>query len=527
MLSQEVKGNGDKYLANNESLGLLDSIFAKARWAKENDAIVGEISDNMDLIIEEGRHPLIDPNKVVANSYHIISPVKTILITGPNTGGKTVSLKLIGLFTIMHLSGMALPCKKASIPIYDNVFYDIGDNQSISDDLSTFSAHAKKLGSIIQQATSKSLVILDELGSGTDPVEGQALASAVLDYFREQQIYTVATTHYAKLKAYGQQYDDILLASVEFDQQNLKPTYRYLENTIGQSNALEIAGRYGVKEEIIAKAREFKEAQQQPEDKVLERLQAQLELVNQQQEYLEASILSLQEEKEQLEKDKQKLKRDQVDIIENAKLEAYQLVEKTKEEAEEIIDELKAQKQYDINEVAQLKHKLNEIVDEVDYEEIVDDTPLALGDYVKIALTNQTGEIISLDKKNATVLCGKTKIKVSMGNLTKITRPKEKTVASGKAKVVSSNNFKIECNLIGMRVEEALPVLDKFLDEALLANAPYVRVIHGFGTGALRKAVWDRLKKYKFVKKYEYAPANQGGSGATIVTLRETSDAEK
>ncbi len=237
--------------------------------------------------------------------------------------------------------------------------------------------------------------------------------------------------------------------------------------------------------------------------------------------------MSFQELKDQLEKDKQKLKRDQTDIIENAKLEAYQLVEKTKEEAEEIIDELKAQKQYDINEVAQLKHKLNEIVDEVDYEEIVDDTPLALGDYVKIALTNQTGEIISLDKKNATVLCGKTKIKVSMGNLTKITRPKEKTVASGKAKVVSSNNFKIECNLIGMRVEEALPVLDKFLDEALLANAPYVRVIHGFGTGALRKAVWDRLKKYKFVKKYEYAPANQGGSGATIVTLRETSDAEK
>jgi DNA mismatch repair protein MutS2 len=176
----------------------------------------------------------------------------------------------------MHLSGMALPCEYASIPVYDNVYYDIGDNQSIQDDLSTFSAHIQNLARISNEATNKSLVILDELGSGTDPVEGQAIASAVLDYFRKKNIYTMATTHYAKLKAYGQQYEDIMLSSVEFDQVDLKPTYRYLENTIGQSNALEIASRYGLNRTILEAAREFKLAQQTPEDRVMENLQKQL-----------------------------------------------------------------------------------------------------------------------------------------------------------------------------------------------------------------------------------------------------------
>ena len=521
-LSQEVKRDGNRYLGNVETLGLLDSIFAKARWAKEHDAIVGEINDSMDLIIEKGRHPLIDPRKVVANSYHIVKPIKTILITGPNTGGKTVSLKLVGLFTIMHLSGMALPCEYASIPVYDNVFYDIGDNQSIQDDLSTFSAHIQNLARICEEATDRSLVILDELGSGTDPVEGQALASAVLDYFRRRNIYTMATTHYAKLKAYGQQYDDIMLSSVEFDQVDLKPTYRYLENTIGQSNALEIATRYGMSRYIVDKAREFKLAQQTPEDRVMENLQKQLELVTQQSEALDTRLKEANELRNQLDEEKAQLAVDKKNIILEARQQAFDIIEEAREESEDIIEELKAQKNYDMNEVAKLKHKLSEIAEEAEVEEDepVDDTPLKTGDYVKITLTNQSGEIISMDKKYATVLCGNTKIKASLGNLVKTARPvkKEQNV---RAKVKRTTSFNVECNLIGMRVEEAMGVLDKFLDDALVANAPFVRVVHGMGTGALRTAVWNKLKKTKFVKKYEFADGNQGGSGATIVTLKD------
>ncbi len=519
-LSQEVKKDGHNYLANLDTLALLDSIFAKAQWAKEHDAIVAEISENMDLVIEKGRHPLIDPNKVVANSYHLIEPIRTILITGPNTGGKTVSLKLVGLFAVMHLSGMALPCDKASIPIYDNIFYDIGDNQSITDDLSTFSAHIKKLISICNSATNKSLVILDELGSGTDPVEGQALASAVLEYFRKKQVYTLATTHYSKLKAYGQQCDDIMLASVEFDQSNLKPTYRYLENTIGQSNALEISKRYGMDAEIVEMAKSFKLQQQQPEDIVMENLQQQLELVKQQQQQLSVQLENLAQQENEINERKQQLENDSQKIIQKAQQEAFEIVERVKEESEEIIEQLKAQQNYSINEVAKLKHQISELIEDEE-EESVDAEPLKIGDYVKIALTNQVGEIIELDKKNATVLCGNTKIKSSLSNLVKTTKPKSSQETLKKAKVEHSSSFKVECNLIGMRVDEALAVLDKFLDNALLSNAPFVRIVHGVGTGALRKAIWQKLGKYKFVKKYELADSAQGGSGATIVTLKE------
>ena len=520
-LSQKVKGRGTQYLANIQTLGILDCLFARAQWAREFDAVVGDISNNMNLVIEKGRHPLIDQKSVVANSYHLEEPKRTILITGPNTGGKTVSLKLIGLFVVMHLSGMALPCKSASIPVYDNLFYDIGDNQSIIDDLSTFSAHIKNLARICREATNKSLVILDELGSGTDPVEGQAIANAVLDYFRNKQVYTVASTHYAKLKAYAKQYDDILLASVEFDRQNLKPTYRYIENTIGQSNALEIASRYGLPQQVVDKALEFKRADQSPEDILLENLQKELEMVSQQREQLTGELASVRMERAEVQASREKLENTREDILENARLEAQEIVEEAREESEEIIEELKQLKQYDINAVAKLKHQLDNVIEEVEEEEDESDEPIALGDYVRIAFTNQKGEVIALDKKNATVLCGGIKIRSSINNLSRTARPVEKKTTATRPKVSGPRNFKVELNLIGMRVEEALPVLDKFLDDALLARAPFVRVVHGVGSGALRSAVWQQLKKYKYISKYEYAEPSQGGSGATIVTFKE------
>lgn len=520
-LSLLVGSCGNSYLANLETLGLLDAIFAKAQWAREHDAVCGTISPDMDFCLEKARHPLIDPAKVVPNSYHIQAPVTTILITGPNTGGKTVSLKVIGLFTVLQLSGFPLPCESARIPIYDNVFYDIGDNQSIENDLSTFSAHILKLSQICRQATPRSLVILDELGSGTDPVEGQALAYAVLDYFRRKQIYTVATTHFAKLKAYARQYDDVLMASVEFDAKDLKPTYRYRENTIGQSNAFEIAARYGLDESIIEQARQFKQSQQQPQDAVMERLQQQLEAVRRQQEQLSEELAQAETARDQLEQQRRKLQQNEADILSEARRQARQIVRDTQQQSDEIIAELKQQKNYQVNQVAEIRHRINELAPQEDAQpKEPAGQPLALGDTVRITLTNQIGEIIALDKKSATVLCGATQIKVSPANLVKTRRPAAKKQPAG-SPVVSRGHFNVELNLIGMRVEEAMPLVDKFLDDAILAKAPYVRIIHGVGTGALRSAVWERLKKNPYVKKYELADPAQGGSGATIVTFRE------
>ncbi|MGI6509263.1 MAG: endonuclease MutS2 [Erysipelotrichaceae bacterium] len=518
-LSQLVKKDGAGYLANVNTLGLLDAIFAKAQWAKEVDATVGEIS-SVDLILKKARHPLIDPAKVVANDYRIISPVKTVLITGPNTGGKTVSLKVIGLFSVMFLSAMPLPAREAQIPVFDNIFYDIGDGQSINADLSSFSSHISNISSICKKVTTRSLVILDELGGSTDPNEGQAFASAVLEYFRRKNIYVVATTHFSKLKAYAKQHDNIMLSSVEFDQNNLKPTFKYIENSIGSSNAIETAKRFGINDEIIELAYEFKKQQSNVDDTLIEKLQQQLETVRQKQKQLLNQEQLLKQQYQQLNEEKEKLTIEKEIIIEKAKNEALNIVSDAKAQSEEIIEELKQQKTYQINEVAKLKHQLNQIV-EVEQKEEILEGDIEVGDYVKVKLTNQKGKVISLDRKNVLIDANGIRIRTAISAVVKTGKPELKKLKAVKTKVNSARSFSIELNLIGLRVDEAVDTLDKYLDEALLANVPFVRVIHGYGTGALRNAVWDQLKKYKFVKTYEHGSATEGSSGTTIVYFKE------
>lgn len=518
-LSQSVKKDGPKLLANTETLGLLDCLFAMAQWAHANDGTVGEISDS-DLQIYKARHPLIDSSRVVANTYTMIKPVRTILITGPNTGGKTVSLKIIGLFSLMMASGMPLLCEKASIPLFDEIYSDIGDSQSITDDLSTFSGHIQKLAEICSKATGRSLVILDELGSATDPAEGQALASAVLEHLRSRGVYVVATTHFSKLKSYAREHGDIMISSMEFDQQDLKPTYRYIENTIGQSYAIQIARRYGIDEEIVEKAMAFKLEQQSDSDRLLENLQQQIEEVRQQKERLDKKAERLRRENEQLKEGKRQLKADQREIIEKAEQQAAEVVAQASERAEEIIDELKKQESYNIKEVAKLKHEIQQLAPEKEQEI---DGEITIGDYVRIGSSSQKGEVIEMDRKSAIVNCDGLKIQSKLNNLVRLAKPVDKPQSkkTASSKVVKSSGFSIELNLLGYRVDEALEAMDKFLDNALVANVPFVRIVHGMGTGALRSAIWARLRTYKFVKKFEHAAAAEGSSGVTVVTFRE------
>ena len=517
-LSQMVKNDGYGYLANVETLGILDALFAKAMFGKMYDGIAGDISET-DLILEKARHPLIDRSKVVANSYHIIDPIKTILITGANTGGKTVSLKVIALSSLMFLCGIPVLADKAEIPVFDHIFYDIGDNQSIDDDLSTFSAHIKNISFICRKATKKSLVIIDELGSATDPNEGQAIASAVLDHLRKKEVYVVATTHFSKLKAYGKQHNDILISAVEFDQENLQPTYRYLENSVGQSNAIEIARRYGISKEIIDSAYRFKKAQQTDSDALLETLQTELETVRQNKEKVEAEKAEVENIKQQLLQQQEKLKEDREVILAKAKDDAAVIIEDARSESEKLINDLKQIKNYDINKVAQIKKKLDNL-DDYQEDEDIDDTDFKIGDYVRITLTNQKGTITDLRKKEAVIDCNGVTVRSSIGSIVKTTKPVEKKVES-RAKVTRTSSFSIELNLIGMRVLDAMEVLDKYLDDAVVNRAPYVRIVHGMGTGALRKAVWDKLAKCKYVAKYEFASSGEGSTGATIVTFKE------
>ena len=519
-LSELVSNSGDALLANMETLAILDSLFAKARFGKETNGCVAKLSEDESLSIIKARHPLIDKNKVISNSYHLQNPHRILLITGPNTGGKTVTLKTIGLFVIMSFSGMPICCDEASIPMYDNVFVDIGDQQSIEQSLSTFSGHIASLASIFKQATTKSLVILDELCSGTDPKEGENLAIAILEYFRKKSIFVIASTHYSKLKTYGKQHEDILLSSVTFDMEKLMPTYRYKEGVTGQSNAFDIALRYGFVPEIIAKARELKSEDVTDQEILIETLDKQAMANEQLNEQLQERLSQVENELESLRQQQEVLKNEEDKILQQAKEQANSIVEEASIKTEEIIDELKKKENYRMHEVIEITSKLNNIGYEDEKENEVIDTNYKVGDTVKIIKTDYLGEIISLDKKQALVLTNGIRMKVKLDGIRKETKKKIKKEQSS-VFVSKSKSVALECNLIGKRVEEGMIELSKYLDDAILMNLPTVRIVHGHGTGAMRKAVWDYLKKNKHVKDFHYGSAYEGGNGATVVVLRE------
>ena len=517
-LSQMVKKQAESYLANLETLALLDSYNAKAVWAKLNNATVAEIGDR--LILKGARHPLIDPKKVVMNTYRIIPPCNTLLITGPNTGGKTVSLKTIGLFVLMTYCGIAISCEEAEIPMFDQVFVDMGDNQSIIESLSTFSAHLKQLAYICDQATSKSLILLDELGGGTDPLEGECLAIAILDYLRNLNAMIVATTHYDRLKAYGKKHEDVMLASVQFDTEKLVPTYRYKEGLTGQSNSLDIADKFGLDQAIIAKAKELKDQGRSKEDVLIEELERSIIAHQQQEETLKSEINSQKSLNERLSKEYEHLKNNEEKIMNEVKQQAVKYLEKVTEEADELLKEMrKIKEDGQLHEGIALKKELSQLVENEEETEELDQI-FAVNDHVQIKNTNQSGEIESIDRKKAIVNANGIKITVPLTNLIKKEKqkPKKQKIAY---RVNKPENLSFELNLIGMRTNEAVSILEKYLDDCLLMNAPYIRIIHGFGTGALRKAVWANLKNNRFVEDIRLGMQQEGGSGATIVTLKK------
>ncbi|MDD2591863.1 MAG: endonuclease MutS2 [Erysipelotrichaceae bacterium] len=516
-LSQKVKQHVDAYLANLSTLALLDSYNAKALWGKYHDATLASISDR--LMIKNARHPLIDSHKVVANTYKIIPPINTLLISGPNTGGKTVSLKTIGLFVVMTYCGIPISCDEADIPLFDNVFVDMGDNQSIVESLSTFSAHLKQLAYICDRASSESLILLDELGGGTDPIEGESLAIAILDHLRQLKAMIVATTHYDRLKLYGQKYDDILLASVQFDVEHLIPTYRYIEGLVGQSNALDIADKFGLNKSIIAKARMIKKQGMSKEDVLIEELEKAIAVNKQKMAELEDEKVITQNLKSEVIAQKDFYEKQKDALMIKAKEEAEKYLMDISDEADQLLKQM-----HEITLSGQLHEgiavfkQIEQLIDD-DQEEIEVEREFMIDDYVMIKNTNQKGNIESINRKKAIVNANGIKINVPLSELL-LTKKETKLKHRTNHRVEHQSQASFELNLIGLRVDEAMPVLEKYIDDCVLMKVPFLRIIHGFGTGALRKAVWSQLKKNRFVDEIRLGSQQEGGSGATIATIK-------
>lgn len=516
--SQCVKEAALHYLDNLETLALLDEIFAKARFGKENDGMIASLSKERELYFKAARHPFIEPDQVVANTYTLKEPIRMLLVTGPNTGGKTVSLKLIGLFVLMTYSGIPVLAEEAIVPYFDEVYLDITDDQSIQESLSTFSAHLRKLAIISDQATSKSLVLLDEIGSGTDPKEGESLAIAVLNDLRQKGCMTIATTHFGRLKTYGKRHKDILVASVQFDMETMMPTFRYIEGLTGQSNALSIARRFGLKESILKEAEFLKSQSKSSEDELIEKLENQIMTVQKEKSELEQRLQEVRLLEGQLRREKDALAMQKENLMDKARLEAEKYVANIQAEAEEYFEEIKQQaKEIKPHEMNQFRKKIGALVQEEEEEENKQ-RPFQVGDAVSIKNSMQIGKILSASGGRFIIEVNGMKITAKEDQLRHRNAPAEKKTVKNRTIQHSKPRVSMECNLIGMRVEEALPVYEKYMDDALLSGLGSVRIIHGVGTGALRKAVWDQLKKRRDVE-YRIGGQGEGGAGATVVTF--------
>lgn len=524
--SEEVSKIADEELANIETVALLDAIFAKAAWGKEREGCAASLTDEKKIRIEKARHPLIDPQKVVSNSYHINNDAKILLITGPNTGGKTVSLKIIGLFTLMTYCGMPVTAESCEIPYFDRVFADIGDDQSVESSLSSFSSHMRKQADICRYATRDSLVLLDEVGSGTDPREGEALAISILNHLRENETMSVITTHYDRLKAYGKRHDDVLVASVQFDLNTLSPTYKYLEGLTGQSNAFEVAEKYGLPKSIIKYARYLKNQAKTKEDELIERLENQLNEAAIKEEQLQKLIKENRSLQEQLKKEEYALEKETEKFQLKAQKEADAYVSSIKKEADEVLKEIRErQESAKYHEALQSVQALNQFYSEEEKEEAdTEEFTFHVGDAVELKGNSQVCEIVAMNKKNITILLNgrevhvkKNQIRPSVHVLPKMKKQNHVTINTGRALFTS---MPLEVNLIGLHVDEAMNKMDDYMDQASLHGLKNFRIIHGDGSGKLRKAVHESLKKNASVKEFRLGMPQEGGTGATVVVMK-------
>ncbi len=521
------------------TIGILDFIFAKAKYSNSIKGITPIINDEKFIDLKKVRHPLIDSSSVVPLNINIGKDFSMLIITGPNTGGKTVSLKTVGIIEAMACSGLNIPAEeKSSIYVFDEIFADIGDDQSISDSLSTFSSHMINISKILETATENSLVLVDELGSGTDPLEGANLAISILEYFRKNHVLTIATTHYQELKRYALITDNVQNASVEFDIENMKPTYKLLLGIPGKSNAFAISRRLGISQEIIDYAKSLMDKQDTNIEELLKSIYDNKIEIEKQKEEIQKNLSQVELLRKSLQRDDSNLRNQERELIDNAKSKARDILLEAKEEANSLISEMK-QIEADsdsINKLENLRNALNQKIKNASSKgpdsnienniavNPIDFNLIKPNQNVFITNLNQNGIIVSnVNKKNEVqVQIGaiKTNINIKYLELPK----KDKNSTSKKTiqsvpRVSKSKTVNSEINVIGLTVDEAIPIVDKFLDDCFLAKLQTARIVHGKGTGKLRTAIHSYLKQNKRVKSFRIGTYGEGEMGVTIVEL--------
>ena len=541
-LSSQAAVHTSELAADQKIMTTLDFIFAKAKLAMEQNATEPIFNTEHYIQIRKGRHPLLDKKKAVPIDVRLGKDFDLLVITGPNTGGKTVSLKTVGLFTLMGQAGLHIPAlDRSELSIFSEVYADIGDEQSIEQSLSTFSSHMTRVVHILQHADADSLCLFDELGAGTDPTEGAALAIAILNYLHDRGIRTMATTHYSELKIYALSTNFVENACCEFDVETLRPTYRLLIGIPGKSNAFVISSKLGLSDEIINAAKEqISKEDESFEDVIADLEQSRVTIEKEQQEIAEYKerIRTLQE---QLQKKNEKIDQAKDKILRDANEKARAILQEAKDVADETIRDFnKVGASADIKELEKKRQKVRDKINEKNgklalgnnqkkpaNQKTVDPKKLKKGDSVKIISMNLKGIVNTLPdaRGNLFVQCGIMRMQTNINDLVPvkeetITAPALQRTNTGKLKMSKSFSVSSEINLLGCTVDEAIAKLDKYLDDAYLAHLPSVRVVHGKGTGALRSAVQSHLKRLKYVKEYRLGEYGEGDAGVTIVTFK-------
>ena len=540
-LSAEAGDFAESIKHSYESAIRLNLIFAKAHLAYKMKATKPILNNEGITYLKKARHPLIDPKKVVATDIAIGDEYDTLVITGPNTGGKTVSLKTLGLLTLMVMCGMLIPVSDMSrVSVYNNILVDIGDEQSIAQSLSTFSSHMVNIIDIMKKADDKSLILIDELGAGTDPVEGAALAVSVIEALREKGATIVATTHYAELKAYALDTPGVTNGCCEFDIETLRPTYKLLIGVPGRSNAFAILAHLGMEQSVIDSAKAIVGSDNRDFEAVLEKLEASRHALEEERKIAEEMTQKAKKIEEKAQSDKDKIETLKAREIDKAKREAQKLIDSAKRKSSEFLLELeklkKEQTSSNATEIARKTRRAvkaqmgemddlinpNELADNWDYDYKLPRNPVA-GDRVVIKGIGE-GEVVEFKNNNVFVKSGLLKTRVKLSDIMIIDKPKKKPVKTQhnlyRTSSRADKDVKTEIDMRGETVDEAIGELGLFIDRCVLNNIEEIRIIHGKGTGVLRTAVGDYLKTHPNVAEYRLGRYGEGENGVTIAKLK-------
>ena len=540
-LSQEAASCTESIAQDYEILTELDFIFAKANLAREMKATCPVFNEKRQILIKEGRHPLLDPSKVVPVTIRLGQEYDLLIVTGPNTGGKTVSLKTTGLLTLMGQAGLHIPAAQNSqLAVFDEVYADIGDEQSIEQSLSTFSSHMTNIIRILKEASLNSLVLFDELCAGTDPTEGAALAIAILSHLHKMGIRTMATTHYSELKVFALSASGVENACCEFDVETLSPTYRLLIGIPGKSNAFAISSKLGLPDFLIEDARGHLSEQSESFEDLLADLESSRRTIEQEQEEIREHKEEIRSLREALEKKQEKLDAQRDRILREANEQARKILQEAKDYADQTMKDFHKFGKAGISasemeaERARLRERMKKTEKALSQPKeqkprrALKPSDIHLGDTVRVLSLNLQGTVSSLPDARASLFVQmgilRSQVKLSDLELVEeavITSKQFQKSSTGKIKMSKSASVSTEINLIGMTVDEALAHLDKYLDDAYLAHLPSVRIVHGKGTGALRKAVQGLLKRNKYVKSYRLGEFGEGDAGVTIATFKQ------